>query len=557
MRVMVYILLLACIVLSMIPVAQLSLVIPALQVFALVALTNFPAVLPVRRQAKYMGVTATWFGRYPEIPIPFLIWATWGVGGVKNGQAGVMVLVGVSVALCLGVAYTAVRVVDALTERAKAAAIANPSMNLTPIRDNGARFIYLLRVTLVVGSGVAIFSSGALGATTSTVLFLCVSCAGGAAVVAFVVALQLKEIAKSGAADARRQVEISQQVDPASVVVHYSQPLSSKHLAPKKLCKTLRSEGLKTALILREADVQQGFEPSVADYVWPAPAIAHLDAYALDTISAVFYTNDAIKNGHFTRFNQFIHVLVSEKGRLATSATLPPSLAIYDAVVAPNHSIAEKWRTSASPEMAQRVVTVEALSVNATLSPAIRRCPDKPSISVHIRSESLEKETFGLFMDDLLAVFKNIPVSSALNLTLSYTLDQPSYLLDLLVMECTRQAAIINRVKPDEQKRIFICKGKPESFHNAADVLIATCLTEVTQLLATQKLVLWLGQGASPPDVPMIAKDRSLFSQQLETLIQHVVTPSFVLPSIPQHYSSYHELVEHLALARNPQGTRG
>ena len=563
-RVVGYILLLGCVVLSMIPVVRfnqaisglrLELIIPVLQIFAVIALTHFPAILPVRKQTKYMGVAAKWFGRYPEIPTPFIIWAAWGVGGAKTGQTGMMVLVGAGVAVCLGLAYAAIRVVDALTARAKMQALANPTMNLAPLRTKGARSIYMLRVLLVVGSGIAVIASVALGASTQAVLLLCMSCAGGAVVIAFVVVIQSTWIAKLGAADAARQVKISQQVDPACVAVHYSQPAKSKHLAPKELCTMLRLEGLKTAVILRETNVQKAFEAAEADYVWPAPTIGHLDAYALDTIRAVFYTNDAIKNGHFTRFNQLTHVLVAKANGLATAATLPSGLAIYDAVVAPNLLTAEKWRVSANPEIAQRIVTVGKLSINAMLLPAIRRCPDNPIISVHIRPESLEKETFGILMDGLLAVFADVSASPALALTLSYTQEKPSRFLDLIVTEFTRQAAAVNNANPDEPKRIFIREGRPEPFHNAADVLIATNSDDVAQMVASQKIVLWLGQGTPPLDVPAIAKDRPPFSQQLEGMIESAVTPSFALPSVPQHYTSYCDLIEHLESARQLQGT--
>lgn len=555
--VVMYILLLGCVALSMIPIVQLNLVIPSLQIFTIVALTHFPAILPVKQQVKYMGMAAQWFGRYPEIPVPFLVWISWVIAGAKTGQTGMMVLVGACVALCLGVTYAAVRIVDVLTSRAEIQAAANPTTHLAPLRTNSARSIYMLRALLVVGSGIAVFASVALGAAPQTVLFLSVSCAAGAAVVTFVVAVQSREIAKSGAADATRQIKSAQKTGPVSVAIHYSQPAKSKHLTPKELCKTLHAEGLKTAIILRETDVQKTFGPSEADYVWPAPTIAHLDAYALDTIRAVFYTNDAIKNGHFTRFTQFSHVLVTRGGVLATAATLPSSLAIYDAIVAPDMLTAEQWRTNADPEIARRIMTVGKLDVDTKLFPAMRRCSNMPRISVHIRSESLEEATFGAFMNTLLAVFDDVSVSSGWELTLSYTQDKPSHLLDLLVAECTRQAARVNNAHPQEPDRICICEGRPETHHNAADVLIATSLVDVAHMLATQKPVLWLGEGTPPLDIPVIAKDQSSFSQQLEDMIKHAITPSFVMPSVPQHYASYNDLIDHLASARQAQEARG
>ncbi|MDB9944857.1 hypothetical protein OAD38_00510 [Ascidiaceihabitans sp.] len=504
LRLTVYLVVLCAVVASMIPAVRFNQVVSeipfdvlvwVLQILAVVVLTHFPSILPVRHQVKYMGGAAKWFGRYPESPAPFLVWMAWVVGGAMTGQTGMMVLAGAGVALSLGVAYGAIRAVDMIAVQANTQVIANPALNLAPLRTQSARFIYFLRVLLVLGSGAAVVGSVALGSSVQAVLLLAISCAIGAATIGFFGVVQERAIARSGAHDAARQVKVAQQVHPAAVAVHYSQPGKSKDLAPKNLSKNLRGEGLITALISRETSVHKRFQPVDADYFWPAPTIAHLDAYALETLRAIFYTNDAIKNGHFIRFSQFIHVLVTEFSRLERAAALPHGLAIYDAIVAPNFRTAQRWRAVASPEIACRIMTVGKLNVNATLLPAIRRCSDDVVISVHVRSEDLKEATFGALMDGLLAVFADVMVLPEVSLMLSYTSDRPSRLLDLLVAEFTRQAAVINGTDPKVPKRIFLREGRAEAFHNAADVLIATGEVNVSEMLETQKLVFWLGGG--------------------------------------------------------------
>lgn len=418
MRIGLYLVVLCAVVGSMVPatwvngalsVVPSDLRLPAVQMLLIVVLTHVPALLPVKAQAKYMGAAAKWFRGYPEIPVPVLVWIAWGLGGAQIGQTGTMVFVGAGVALCLGVAYAAVRVVDAVAAHATDQTIANPAINLAPLRSKGARIIYLLRVLLVLGSGGAVVATVALGAGATGVLLLAICCAAGAAALAGVGAVQMRELAKAGAADAPRQIVLMQQANPASVVMHYSQPAASKHLAAKALCKELRDEGLTTAALLREMKLLAAFGTDIADYLWPAPTIAHLDAYVLKTVRAVLYTNDAIKNGHFTRFNQLTHILVAKSGELAKADTLPGGLEIYDAVVAPDWVTAQRWRAQLPPEAAQRVVTVGRLTVNATLLSAIQRGPETAQVSVHVQSQSLEQETFGALTDGLFADVAQVP----------------------------------------------------------------------------------------------------------------------------------------------------
>ena len=553
LRLTVYLVVLCAVVASMIPAVRFNQVVSeipfdvlvrVLQILAVVVLTHFPSILPVRNQVKYMGGAAKWFGRYPESPAPFLVWMAWVVGGAKTGQTGMMVLAGAVVALCLGVAYGAIRAVDMIAVRANTQVIANPALNLAPLRTLSARFIYFLRVLLVLGSGAAVVGSVALGSSAQAVLLLVISCAIGAATIGFFGVVQARAIARSGAHDAARQVRVAQQDHPAAVAVHYSQPAQSEHRTPKELSKTLREEGLLTALISRETSVHKTFKPVDADYLWPAPTITHLDAYALETLRAIFYTNDAIKNGHFTRFNQFIHVLVAESGSLGRAVALPRGLAIYDAVVAPDFLTAQRWRAVASPEIACRIMTVGKLNVNATLLPAIRRCSEDAVISVHVRSEDLEEATFGALMDGLLAVFADVVVLPEVSLMLSYTPDRPSRFLDLLVAEFTRQAAVINGTDPEVPKRIFLREGRAEAFHNAADVLIATGEANVSEMLETQKLVFWLGGGTPPAGVLVIGQDGPAFGTQLEEKIKTAVT------HLSQHYDCYSDLVADIEAQR-------
>lgn len=418
MRMGLYLVALCAVMGSMVPAAWVNgvlsvvpseLRLPALQMLLIVVLAHGPALLPVKAQAKYMGAGAKWFRGYPEIPVPFLVWIAWALGGAQIGQTGTMVFVGAGVALCLGVAYAAVRVVDVVAAHAKDKTVANPAIDLSSLRSKAARIIYLLRVLLVLGSGGGVVATVVFGAGATGVLLLAICCAAGAAALGAFGAVQMMELAKTGAADAPRQIVLMQQANPASVVLHYSQPAASKHLAAKALCKELHNEGLTIAALLRELKLLKAFGADVADYLWPAPTIAHLDAYALETVRAVLYTNDAIKNGHFTRFNQLTHILVAKSGGLANADTLPAGLEIYDAVVAPDWVTAQRWRAQLPPEAAQRVVTVGRLTVNATLLSAIQRGPDAAHVSVHVQSQSVEKETFGALTDGLFADVAQVP----------------------------------------------------------------------------------------------------------------------------------------------------
>ncbi|PID36131.1 MAG: hypothetical protein CR993_06320 [Rhodobacterales bacterium] len=326
-----------------------------------VLLAYGPAFITLAQQRRYIG-ELPFLPQYPEVLGIGLLAYGWVVVGAVSGRwldsigAGLLSVTGVA----LG--YVAVRAVSEAGRRAILSAKPNAKPGLKPIMDPGLRQCYLLRVAAALLSLVASFTVLKGGGAEALWFAVCASVAGlSAAVLAAALGLALYHQSRRGkqtAAGVIASEELAR--GPAEVALYCSDSAKAKHLAIKRIASSLAAERVRTAIIARESHALPLLNKFSADYVWFAPYMGALDALARPGLKVVFYTHDGIKNGHFVRYNQYVHILDATTGSLSRADTPPKALTMYDFVIAPDQDTAQRWRSHADPRQAEMIVVIDS-----------------------------------------------------------------------------------------------------------------------------------------------------------------------------------------------------
>ena len=467
-------------------------------------LIHAPALLPVAKMRQVFG------RRFPvETLFPIGIFALWCLLGVTiGGTLWHYALFGAMFGLGSGLGFWALKVNVKVVAKIALIAAPNPQPGLEPLKAVLMRYIYLLRASVValslgtatihIGFAQPVLSAAAALALLAGLACVCLSAFG---------AHQIHKRALSAQQNAGKILERQERASGAAEVLLYvSDRPSAKHTRVQTLSTRLSQEGFRFAIIVREAIHAPRLRKFGANYVWLAPFVASLDATARPSAQAVFYTHDAQKNGHFTRFSQLSHILDATTGKLSGLENLSDALNMYDYIIAPSPDVAVKWRTSLPLERAQKVLTLNLKPLTPLAAQAVLGATTDIALSLHaptsdhdypsaedmhrintlvarFMAPSMGGEPLGGSRDD----GKVHPDRGHLHIGITTTKTGP-----LTPWHRNLKALGTNNA------RITVRLENRASTWNRAEIIFAQTQGQVTELRATAKPILWVGGGAVP-----------------------------------------------------------
>ena len=523
----------------------------------LAVLSHAPAFLPVAKQNALFGKPAGMVGRYPEAILPVIMLASWITISLLGDWEFVPVASGVVTATALGVCYGAVRLVVAFSAKSTRLSTHVPDFSAKALRDIGTRGIYLMRVLLTAGS---LWWLLAYLLTGHAAIWLPIVSTGTICVVAFLALFSIRierTLSRRAAGTASQALAARLFSAPSEVALYYSSSANSKHTAPAELATRLAREGILPVIIVREAGARRILAKAPHRHLWMSPTIDTLDAAAQPGLRVVFYVNDAEKNGHFVRFNDFSHILMAT-GELAAKDSLPRSCAMYNVIIAPDTAKAELWRAAASPELARRIVTVGGTNGTHSEYHAVKVYPSAcPILTLHLgdwgRKPNVGETELQELRDMLLRLVETVVASGLARLEIWFPL--PANGAGSTVsrsLHCDAELAIRSSITYDEEgvaepSLVTLKTGTPAAAANAADFPIATLASDLSALRGTRKPLLWFDLDPAPDGIPAIEKTAGNFSAALEATWQE--WKAGAKPEEGANYSDLRALVENLTIS--------
>lgn len=529
----------------------------SLAIIVCVMLTHVPGFLPVATLQRFHRV-----GPFPntriEILLPVLIWTVWVLIGFATHQTWKGGFIGGLIAAGVGGGYASVWLSAKWAGLQLAHAAPHPNPKIAPLRAITMRYCYVLRVIGVAMSLVAAFLI-ALGIfDVSGWMAACVALSGAAAMALAGIAMgtfanQAKD-AQSTASAALTALEKT--TFACDVMLYCSDRTTAKHIRMKSINSGLKDEGLRTVIVAREQAAVARLKKFGADRVWNIPYVGGLDAAARPDLRAVFYSHDGLKNGHFTRFQQFAHILDAKSGALSTAETLSPALSMYNYIIAPSVETAIKWRASLSDGEAQKVLTLDLnplmqIPIAASLAPScdIALCLPAPRTSKDtIAPEVMLKvaalvDRFRQAGQHLTQPSSNVDpdadvppapdFTEASNLHISVPAGK--------TVPLTRwHRSVLAMGKDERLPLIHTRREAAATTWHRADIVIATTVDQFAKLRMTGKPILWLGEGPAPEGAG------SFDAGSDKPLHEIALRPD---PD-PLHFTSYRALLDHVDVAR-------
>lgn len=535
-----------------------------------VVLAHGPALLPVAAVEKVLGKAPAPL-RPLDVLLTLVVVFSWLMVEIVEGPGWHHPLTVLLVPLGLAMGFAAVRVHNRLATEIERHAAPNPVSGIAQLRKITARGAYILRALAVLASlmtalWVLLAATGPGSAW-----------GGGAAALCGTAALVL---VGSSAHAMRRQALGAQQMagvalshmeqttnGPAEVILYCSDRPTAKHARIKTLTEAMVAEGLRCAIVAREWRSVKLLNTFGATYLWPVPYLAGISAVARPDVRAVFYTHDGLKNGHFTRFNQFPHVLDAKTGAMARAEELPQSASMYDYVIAPSPTVAAAWRAADTTADPGRILTTEF----CPLAPAMEGDPEGPAADV------------ALFLPPPETAYTPVPAATRAAIQALFRLYQAAsdaYMATLAEQNPIAPAPFTEDGIPETKPRVSpplslpeVSKlhvsfaprkadtltlwhkpllaiaadetvplishayGQPQAVWAQGQILMVTTYDQAVILRATGKPLLWIGEGPAPEglvaydpasDVPIHEQARS-------------AAPD------PTHFTSYRALLEHVA----------
>lgn len=535
-----------------------------------VAMVHALALLTVAQQRNIFGNFKGILGRYPEGIALILILSGWTVIATLTGPSILSFATGFIFAMALAVCYAAVRIVG--TKSLSSAKLSLPTTNYSAavMSKLTARSIYLLRIFLAVISAFGLLSFALNGFVMGWLpifafVVLCV-----AALLATYGILSERTLTQGAGKTAKLAIAAQMGAKPVETAIYYSGAAKSKHLAPIALAEQFEKSCIPTAIICREAGAHKALVKAPHDHLLLCPAISALDGVAQPTLKTIFYVNDAAKNGHFVRFNNYTHILRTT-GTIAAGTSLPQSCDVYDIIIAPNEEKAAAWRAAANADMAKRIITLGKNSTNSSYLPSSKYPSGKPLLALHL-GDLLDNDETRSLVPKLINLIAAIAKLDTVRMDIWFPSAKNgarSPLLRVIHREVERMGAAIATddavadfalkrqggetvlsgseidpvlgtpsseagttiAKNDEQIQtlpitlgkstiiaplVAIRTGSPAEAANAADFLVATDSSELDAMRSTGKPLLWFGLSEAPTGFLPVEGDAAHLAAVLE-----------------------------------------
>jgi len=491
---------------------------PIILTFGALTLSHFPALLPVAIQQKVLPQPSKLLWKYPEVPVVLLILASWVMITLITSDWLESALTGFLSIISIGASYVAVRLINHLPGLSKKTFSFLPNFNIEPYLKLRNRGLYLLRgiATLMSFTFASLIVFGQPELIISFLLFITL----------LLSLLTLTFFSRRfGLSIIRRVNKFSTQMvtnslgkNPPNTAIHYSCPSKSSHENISDLLKTLAGENIIPAVIARERHSMNALKRQTSSNLWHCATMNQLDQLAQPCFDAIFYVNDAPKNSHCIRFDQYKHILIPT-GELASAAKLDRNCEIYSAIIAPSLEKAKEWRNAATDNLAKLILTVDSYNTDEFKF-------DKPS-----RYPPL-KPTMTLYLDNLEADATKIIklMNSVLDNKVAYI---ELWLPDIQTPPSNKKLENILSAWRDQRGEyagkenfefnLSIKIGSAVEAANAGDYLIIHRESELAELQKTAKPLLWAGDGPPPPNTIELGYSSSDLSICLDTALRSLL----------------------------------
>ena len=536
----------------------------------IILLAHGPAILTVATQNSILGRPSGIMGRYPEVIVPVLLLASWVMTGLTRQMPLSIFVSGITSAAAIAVCYAAVRLVVAYSTKSARLSSHVPGFSSAALGRVGAKGIYLMRVLVAAASLFVLTQYLITGRNAVWLPVFAIAIIGIAALLALLSIQAETALARRAAKTASQALAAQLASRPTDVALYYSGPVASKHLAPVQLAGRLAKEGILSVIIARESGAQKALAKAPNRHLWLLPTIDTLDAAAQPELRVVFYINDAAKNGHFIRFNNYSHVLMAT-GSLVDSVVLPRSCAMYDAIIAPDAAKADMWRAAADVELAKRIVTVGPIEASeSTYEVAQTYPPSTPLLTLHLgavpQGAANGETDLSAFRDMLPNLVKTVAASKQARLQIWFSppeIGARGVILRILHRDAER--AIQSTLVYDEDGNVedplvSILIGTPADAANAADFAIVTTASDLNALYNTGKPLLWFDPAPAPEGVSSIGTTANDYAKALQSAWDGAASPapSSILRSVDSnHFESFAELISAMKVAKNPAPQEG
>ncbi|MBE9640519.1 hypothetical protein [Salipiger mangrovisoli] len=445
----------------------------------LALLLHAPGVLTVRRQRLHFRAPA-FLKRLDEAPVPPLVCLAWIIAGLVTSAEGAGFFTGLLYGSLLALGYAMVRAVPVAARRMTTAAEGVPLDEMQMLFARAQTGHYLLRVATAVISfsmlAMALLGTGVpVAIHVATTLVLLVAHLGLAAA-AVSTALGLAKAARR-----THSFRIQHEVAAAGLMswIYVSGTAEGYLKRCLGLQRSLAGEGHRAGFLLRDAQARKTVSEGRTALIHCARTLGSLDhfVHAGSGVKTAFYLDDAVRNGHFTRFPEFDHILVASEA-MTRAERMPRNFAMYDLVVMPSRAAAQRWRLASDPDLAARIVTVAGGS----------QAQPPGSLHVHCGRETPEAR----LAPDLFSRLEGLAdEASTLGMTLMLSLPEAP-------QSTPAERVLADLVRANLGRRATVFDADALVAEELAGISAVTTRAGAARALAEGRTSLWLGAHPAP-----------------------------------------------------------
>ncbi|WP_050527053.1 hypothetical protein [Pseudorhodobacter aquimaris] len=436
--------------------------------------------------------------RYIETPLPVIAFLFWLQIGWFYDAFWPGAVLGFAFAVTMAVYFAALRLLDLEAQRL------GTNESVWKHAKGGADFALAKKSIYILRVGVAFFSLMVAGQTIfngmrESLLYIPL---GTAAVFCLVLALGGVAIGYASWRAVNNRLQQAKivdstlattQINTSGITVgHYiCDPKAKVYGNSTALVTKLKKEGVDLAVIARETKAIAPITKAGPASISFVQTMQELDHYAADGLRTILYVNDAVKNGHFTRFSQYNHVLVAHGGVLK-EAMLPQNFELYDWIVAPNTDVARTWIKNSSAAIGDKIVVAGGSS--GAINCQHGRISTEPTVGIFVQPSDFGDDSFGV-VDQILAILDCLKVMEDVHVTITYSSEAGAKAASLY-----RLARVIAawRADPKLSRRLTENIGNFAFAANSCEIFCTHGTNAYDALIEAQKPLIWLGMGAAP-----------------------------------------------------------
>jgi hypothetical protein len=459
-------------------------------------LLHAPSLVPVRTIRQSVGAK---LGAFPEMSFFALIFMAWGAAAILHGSAAYALTAGALFSVSVGIQFGVVRAIDLIVKKVRTVGAHNPNFQANRPMTFLKRITFAMRAATAGLSFLVLWSFMASGEGAVWWLPIVVLAPILSVLATYGNGQNLLSLAKQAAETADETIAAACADNPPTCAIYYSSAKSSRHRQLAPTIARLKESGVVTALMSREQHSADACRRANPDYLWRAYTLDTLDTFAQPSVKAALYLNDAAKNTHFIRFNEMAHILVAQDGPLSTRRRLRLSMAVYDAIVAPDSEVAALWRRTSDPEVASRVVVVDPNAV-----PLPELAPDKDTYStlaLCLEPGSIPAQDVHHVVEVLRSIIRWVEFEPDRRLLVSCQADSTVAEPDTVKVDAAYLALRqVLRAEAETSEQVTVLEGAETLVRSTGDVLIGTGTDDLWSYAQSKRPLLLLGPWTERSD---------------------------------------------------------